>query len=410
MADHVGYRTQKRQRQHKKKRTLLHVVEVVAVLLVVFIVLAVVLHISPFPKRKKLVPSDFLEEGKKTANYLIVLTRQASDESTLVASAILASYDSRNATTSLIYFPADLRLDVPGAGQDELANLVQLDDGRIGKTIVAISNLMGAQIDRYVMANDRDVRIFLRGMNTTFDVDVTKRLNFQDDSLDVNVNIKPGPQNLSPDVLAAYLTYSEDAGQMELIDRQKGFVPEFFKESRGDSVFNNALAIMKKSGDLFDTSASDKQLAGLWQAYALLASNKLSVVTLPVKEVKIEKTVVHLVDRSKLDAFKKEYVKSDYLIIERVRLDILNGCGTPGIGEKVASELDPVRFQVVNNGNADNFNHPETVIIIYNMNKKMADAAEEIKRKLEVGRIDSMPPNQNLLDISIIVGKDYASK
>jgi len=120
--------------------------------------------------------------------------------------------------------------------------------------------------------------------------------------------------------------------------------------------------------------------------------------------------LVHLVDRSKLDEFKKQYLKSDDALAERVRLDVLNGCGTPGIGEKVASSLDPSKFQVVNNGNADNFNHQQTVIIIYNMNKKVADAAEEIKRDLEVGVIDTRPPDQNLLDISVIVGKDYASK
>ena len=430
LTDYVGYRTQRRQSQQKKKRTLLHVVEIVVVLLIVFILLAAAFRVYPFnkawdkvtagfkwvgrkisgvfPKSKKATPTGFLEEGKKTGNYLVILTRQADDGSTLVSSAILASYDSRNKTGSLIYFPADMRLEVPGAGEDQLANLVQLDDGGAAKTIVAISNLMGVTIDRYVMATDHDSRIFLNAVSPNYDVEVTQNLKFNDPGLKANVNVKPGNQKLNTDVLAAYLTYAPDGNEMDLLDRQEGFATEFLKVSNSKS--DNAVAIVKKSGDLFDTSASDNQLAGIWQAFSQLAVKSVAVKTVPLKEVKIEKTVVHIVDRTKLEEFKKQYVKSDYVLADRVRLDILNGCGTPGIGEKVASSLDPSKFQVVNNGNADNFNHDQTVIIIYNMNKKVADAAEEIKRKLEVGLIDTRPPDQNLLDITVIVGKDYSSK
>lgn len=430
MTDYAGYRTQRRQSKQKKKRTWLHVAEVIVVLIVIFIILAAGFRVYPlnkawdkvaagfkwagrkisgiFPKSKAVTPVAFLEEGKKTGNYLIILTRTAGNGSTLVASAILASYDSAGRTGSLIYFPADMRLQVPGAGDDQLANLVQLDDGGAAKTIVAISNLMGVQIDRYVMATDHDTRIFLRSVSPTWNVQVNQNLKYYDESLKVNVDLKPGEQKLNADVLTAYLTYSQDGREMDLLDRQEGFAPEFLKVSNSKS--DKAAAIVKKTADLFDTSMSDKQLTGIWQAFAQLSGKNLAVKTIPVKEVKIEKTVVHLVDRSKLDEFKKQYLKSDNALAERVRLDVLNGCGTPGIGEKVASSLDPSKFQVVNNGNADNFNHQQTVIIIYNMNKKVADAAEEIKRDLEVGVIDTRPPDQNLLDISVIVGKDYASK
>jgi hypothetical protein len=65
---------------------------------------------------------------------------------------------------------------------------------------------------------------------------------------------------------------------------------------------------------------------------------------------------------------------------------------------------------VVNSGNADTFDHPETLIIVYGDDKALAESAEEIRNDLEVGRLQQQPRTQNISDISVIIGKDFASK
>lgn len=431
--DYVGYRTKKRLDREKKKKKAWRWLLIPAALLAAFVILGAVVQVSPFDaawesttdgfvwtgrkikavwpfkKEEVLEPEAFLPEGKETANYLLAITKQFGEE-THLSTVILASYDSRDQTASLIYFPNDLLVNVPGIGMDQLSSLVELDEGRISMTLVTVENLLGIEVDRYVLMTDRDLRIILNQMDKSYEVDVPSKLSYKDNSLDVAVDLSSGEQKISGNTLASYLTYSEPGKRMDLIERQKGFVPVFLQRSR--EMINDIELIIKKNANLLDTDASNKELTGIWQAYALLEGNDLLQGTLPVKEFRFEKTVVHRVDTDKLEEFVKKYVKSqtNRSSFERFRLEILNGCGVPGVGEKVAAEIDLNTFEVVSSANADSFDYPETVIIIYGEDKDVMSAAEQMREELEVGKIESHPKSHDISDITVIVGNDYASK
>ncbi|MBK5091947.1 MAG: LCP family protein [Actinobacteria bacterium] len=435
MQEYVGYRTKKRMSQKKKKRKVLRWLLIPVALILIFVILGAVARVSPVSKwwdktadgftwfgRKvkaswpwkstaELKPAKFIPEGKKTANYLLAFTKQM-EGGTQLTTLVLASYDSRDDSGSLIYLPNDLLVNLPGVGQDLVSNLIELDEGRISLTLVMAQNLLGVDIDRYIMGTDRDLSIVFGKIQKEYTVDVPGKESFRDPSMNASLNIDAGEQEMDPRELASYLTYSEPGKTLDLIKRQSGFVPPFLEKSRHPDMFKDIVDFMKKEANLFDSDASSTEIAGLWQSFALLKENKLQQVTVPVKKFRFEKTVVHTTDTEKLPGFIKKYVKTDYQkpAGARTRVEILNGNGVPGIGQKVASQLDLGAFQIVNSANADNFDHPETVIIIYGNDKDTVSAAEKIKNELEVGRIESHPKNQDIADITIIVGKDYASK
>ena len=435
MQEYVGYRTKKRMSQKKKKRKVLRWLLIPVALILIFVILGAVARVSPVSKwwdktadgftwfgRKvkaswpwkstaELKPAKFIPEGKKTANYLLAFTKQM-EGGTQLTTLVLASYDSRDDSGSLIYLPNDLLVNLPGVGQDLVSNLIELDEGRISLTLVMAQNLLGVDIDRYIMGTDRDLSIVFGKIQKEYTVDVPGKESFRDPSMNASLNIDAGEQEMDPRELASYLTYSEPGKTLDLIKRQSGFVPPFLEKSRDPDMFKDIVDFMKKEANLFDSDASSTEIAGLWQSFALLKENKLQQVTVPVKKFRFEKTVVHTTDTEKLPGFIKKYVKTDYQkpAGARTRVEILNGNGVPGIGQKVASQLDLGAFQIVNSANADNFDHPETVIIIYSNDKDTVSAAEKIKNELEVGRIESHPKNQDIADITIIVGKDYASK
>jgi hypothetical protein len=293
---------------------------------------------------------------------------------------------------------------------DQLNNLVELDEGRIGKTLVTIENLLGIEVDRYVLGTDRDVRIVLNQLSDSYPVDVPSKTSYKDPSLDLSVDLQPGKQMLSGNTLASYVTFAPPGKEIDLCKRQEDFALVFLKESA--ERFGDIEKLTAKNANLFDTDASDEELTGIWQAYALLKGSKLQQGIVPVKEFKFEQTVVHRVDQNALPAFVKKYVKSESSVREgkRYKIEILNGNGVPGIGESVASKLDMKRFRVVNSANADNFEYPETVIIIYEDTPEVTRAADQVKNSLEVGRVEVRPKTQDIADITVIVGKDYAQK
>ncbi len=432
MQEYVGYRTRKRLDQKKNKRRWWLWLVVLVVLIVAFVILGAVVKVSPIDrawnktykglawagrhiksiwpfKAKARVPaSKWLPEGQKTANYLFAFTKQINS-TTVLTDITVASYDSVSGRSSLVYIPNDLLVNAPGVGMDQLNNLVNLDEGRISMTLVTVENLLGIDIDRYVLGTDRDLRIMLSQMSPTWTVVVPSKVSYKDPSTGVNVDLKAGKQTVSSDVMASYLTYAEPGKETELCKREVEFAPEFL--SRSNAMFDSITKLVAQNANNFDTSASDQELTGIWQTYALLGG-KLEQGILPVKQFKFENTTVNRTDQAALPAFIKKYIKtpSTKAKATRYRVEILNGNGVPGIGENVASRLDMGKFQVVNSANADNFTHPDTVILVYENNPDVVHAAEIVKNELEVGRIEFREKTQDVADISIIVGKDYTQK
>jgi polyisoprenyl-teichoic acid--peptidoglycan teichoic acid transferase len=431
VTESTSYRTQRRHAKKKGKGKLLYVAIAIAALIIVFAVLGGIVKVSPIDKAwkktmngfgwvghqiksawpfkgsKKVVAADFMPDGKKTANYLIAITKQAGG-ATFLSTTVLASYDARDKTASLVFFPNDLLVAPPGMGSDQLSNLVELDGGRVTSTQVTAENVLGTNIDRYVLASDRDLRMILTQLGSKFTVDVPSKISYKDPSLNVTVDLKPGKQSLNPTVLASYLTYGPAGKSLDLARRQAAFAPALVS-MLGSTDVNKFIA---KNANMFDTNASNKELAGILTAFARAKGGALQTGIIPVKEFRFEKTVVNRVDQAALAGFVQKFVKSSASGDSgaRVKVEILNGNGVPGIGEKVAEKIDLSKYQIVNSANADNFLHPITAIIVYSDDKAIVNAANELKNELEIGDIVSQPKGQDLSDITVIVGQDYAKK
>jgi polyisoprenyl-teichoic acid--peptidoglycan teichoic acid transferase len=90
-----------------------------------------------------------------------------------------------------------------------------------------------------------------------------------------------------------------------------------------------------------------------------------------------------------------------------VRVQILNGNGAPGIGEQVASELVGEGFRVVLSGNADRLDYAETLIVIYESTPEAQESAERVRDLLGVGEVQVSVQPQGIVDLTIVVGKDF---
>jgi hypothetical protein len=86
------------------------------------------------------------------------------------------------------------------------------------------------------------------------------------------------------------------------------------------------------------------------------------------------------------------------------RVIVYNGVGTPGLAGLAAQQLIKAGLRVVDSGNADNFNHRETIILVYHGTS--ADAVA-VKTALGVGRAVIQSQSQGLADMIVIIGSDY---
>lgn len=87
-----------------------------------------------------------------------------------------------------------------------------------------------------------------------------------------------------------------------------------------------------------------------------------------------------------------------------VRVEVLNGCGEAGLAKKVTDFLRIKGFDVVNMGNAESFEFPETIVV-----DRVGDmtSAWKLARAVGVNNVIQQKDADLLLEVTLILGKDY---
>ncbi len=93
---------------------------------------------------------------------------------------------------------------------------------------------------------------------------------------------------------------------------------------------------------------------------------------------------------------------------EIIQVEVLNGCGVGGVGDRFTDFLRTNNFDVVNIGNYIRFDMDETIIIDRIGNKANALKAAEILGVKKENVIQQLN-HDYFLDVSIVVGRDYYS-
>ncbi|RMH68988.1 MAG: LytR family transcriptional regulator [Gemmatimonadetes bacterium] len=87
-----------------------------------------------------------------------------------------------------------------------------------------------------------------------------------------------------------------------------------------------------------------------------------------------------------------------------VRVEVLNGCGLPGVAKTVTDYLRDHGFDVVNIDNARSFHYEETVII-----DRVGDRsfAELVGKTIKSHNVIQQQDPARLLEVTLIIGQDY---
>jgi hypothetical protein len=90
---------------------------------------------------------------------------------------------------------------------------------------------------------------------------------------------------------------------------------------------------------------------------------------------------------------------------EVVPVIVLNGSGTPGIGERVAERLIPGGFRLVVSENASSFDHETTLIVV--STKDDRPIGDRVRDLLGVGEVQVAGSASDLAGVTVVVGKDF---
>jgi len=91
----------------------------------------------------------------------------------------------------------------------------------------------------------------------------------------------------------------------------------------------------------------------------------------------------------------------------KIQVEVLNGCGEKGIGQKVMKFLRNRGFDVVNIDNANHFEYNETIVLDRKGSNGPSTDAFKVGVALGSPNVILQENTVRMVDVSVIVGKDY---
>ncbi|MFA5844779.1 MAG: LytR C-terminal domain-containing protein [Coriobacteriia bacterium] len=178
------------------------------------------------------------------------------------------------------------------------------------------------------------------------------------------------------------------------------------------SVYTAALTGQSLKGVLEAATASDHtrtKLRSLESVLDGISGKNVAIVPLPVKPITIA-------DQTYYEPQRKEV--ADLLFTwwgvrlsaseTRTRVILYNGTGTPGIAGTAAQALIKAGYVVVDTKNADRFDYAKTLIVLQHTGAEWPAKGAAVRKTLRVGTVTTQESDQDVADIIIIIGKDYA--
>ena len=393
--------------QRKKKKRLLQT-GVGALAVVVAVVGAVgagflVKEAVDDPEQRTAVPFQPPEEEELGGTTLIFGTKEKADPSRGAIWIVLLTVDPETEEASIVYVPSHTAVEVPGRGLQGVGE--SYGSGGVPLLLVSAENLLGIDIDHYVELSDKDAQVLFEQFETlTVDVPAEVRVPAGRDQ--ARLIFVEGPQEMTPSSLVRLLyTMGMDGDDVELGSRHLAFWDQLLEVY--DDPAELAAAFEAAGAALGESDASAKDLAAFMELVAAVPSEDLTLTALPVRPISAGDAQLYSVDADELAAFVDETIGTRDETEQEIRVQLLNGNGVPGIGREAAAKLVGEGFRVILGGNARRLDYRKTLVIAYDSSDRGVALAERARELLGVGEVQVSAQQQGIVDLTIVVGKDF---
>ena len=167
-------------------------------------------------------------------------------------------------------------------------------------------------------------------------------------------------------------------------------------------VANAIVTVYAEASDL-----EPDELARFVGGLAELPPEGRTLANLPAQQVSVGGEQLYQVEEEQVAEFIAATIGGTDDFGNAVGVQILNGNGVPGIGQEVAQRLMGGEFRVILSGNARDLDTQRTRIVSYDQSAAGLEAAERARQLLGVGEVQVSSQGQGIVDLTIVVGKDF---
>ena len=303
---------------------------------------------------------------------------------------------------AVLYIPAHTAAEVPGRGLLPLTDAYA--SGRAGLLGVSVENMLDLEIDRTAELSDEEAeKLFDAAGALTVEVPVEVRVGEGDGA---RLLLPAGVQDLSSGGLVNLLyVVGLDSDDAELGSRHLAFWQAFLASLADDAAAREE-ALRTVEG-LPVSGSSAESLGESLGSLAALPPLERDLIVLPVEQAGTGSQDLFEMDVEATQETLGSLVEGSFGEDEANGVQVLNGNGEPGVGAEVGEKLVRGGFRVVLSGNAPRLDYSKTLVITYDRTAAGLALAEEARDLLGVGQVQVAGQQQGIVDLTVVVGKDY---
>lgn len=286
---------------------------------------------------------------------------------------------------TLLLLPPGTMAEAASLGLQPLSDVLEL--GGPSRLLATVQNLLGASLaDVHVVDGPGLVGVVAPAGSLT--VKIPERVERVDQRGVVDVVYEPGPRKVEPAEVPRLLA-------------EKGRGTDLSRLARHQAFWDAWLARLDDRADALPAGPP-----ALRRALTALAAGPVRTRVLPVAALSTGGPIeLYRVERDELARLTASvFPTAPRVAGARPRVQILNGTGVPGLGQRVSEKLG-AQFDVRLTGNAARFDYAETQVVFYD--RKAQSTAERVRAALGVGKLVLSRNPLDVVNVTIIVGKDF---
>lgn len=357
----------------------------------------------------------------KPVNVLLIGsdTRPADGDPGRSDSLILVRMDPRRDLISMLSFPRDLYVQIPGYGQDKINAAYSQGPAT---TIETVEELTGQPVNEYVIV---DFSGFARLVDQVGGVHLDIDRRYFNENIGTaatnyaNIDLQPGYQELDGADALSYVRYRHTDSDYARIARQQQFLSELKRQTKQLGNLTSVTSFRKIFADNIETSIDDVPRFLSLLTLALDApKDRIARVSIQGRGDMINGASVELADPTEIAAkvalwmepeFEQDTTASKPIDPRTVDVMVLNGSGEVLAAEGVAQALAEKRFRTRVGGNADTFDFGASAVYYA---EGFRDPARRVAALLgpdaTIGALENGGGNGN--EVVVVAGADFTGE
>lgn len=194
---------------------------------------------------------------------------------------VLASINPKSGKTSLISIPRDTRVGIPGRGSAEkIAHAFAYGGPELA--VETVRDFLGAPLTRYIQFDFRGFAALVEALGGV-ELEVEKRMDYEDPQQSLKIHLKPGRQRLGGETALQYLRFRDQTGDIGRLARQKHFFAALLAEVKKPEAAYRLPSLAEDVSRYSQHNLSPGEILTLAAVATKLEVDSLSMETLPGK-------------------------------------------------------------------------------------------------------------------------------